>query len=68
MFKPIRVGATIIFIASVVVVCICSFWLRNAILTIVFVIIELLAYAWYSISYIPYAHSLISKLSSKIIP
>jgi hypothetical protein len=61
MFKPVRVLATIILVVSVVLVFIGAFVLRSDILCIVFVIIQYLAYTWYSLSYIPYARSAVLK-------
>jgi len=62
MFKPIRVVATILFLGSIVLVFIAAFVLNNDILCIIFVIIEYLAYTWYTLSYIPYARSAVLKV------
>ncbi|KAF9228664.1 SFT2-domain-containing protein [Gyrodon lividus] len=62
MFKPVRLLATIVFLASIGLVFIGAFVLGNEVLCIVFVIIEYLAYTWYSLSYIPYARSAVLKL------
>jgi len=61
MFKPVRVVATIVFIASIALVLIAAFVLKNDILCIIFVIIEYLAFTWYTLSYIPYARSAVLK-------
>ncbi|TRM62724.1 Got1/Sft2-like family-domain-containing protein [Schizophyllum amplum] len=58
MFKPVRVLATLIFLASIVLVFIAAFVLSSDILSIIFVIVEYLAYTWYTLSYIPYAAAL----------
>jgi len=57
MFKPVRVVATIMLIASIGLIFVGAFVIRNDILCIIFVIIEYLAYTWYSLSYVPYARS-----------
>jgi len=57
MFKPVRIIATIVLFATIALVFVGAFVLRNGVLCIVFVIIEYLAYTWYSISYIPYARA-----------
>ncbi|KAF5358448.1 hypothetical protein D9756_001714 [Leucocoprinus leucothites] len=62
MFKPIRVVATIIFLASIGLVFVAAFVLKSDILCLVFVIIEYLAYTWYTLSYIPYARSAVLKV------
>ncbi|KAF8840956.1 SFT2-domain-containing protein [Paxillus ammoniavirescens] len=62
MFKPVRLIATIVFLGSIGLVFVGAFVLGNEILCIVFVIIEYLAYTWYSLSYIPYARSAVLKL------
>ncbi|CAL1704312.1 unnamed protein product [Somion occarium] len=62
MFKPIRVVATIVFIASIVLIFVGAFVLKSGILCIIFVIIEYLAYTWYTLSYIPYARSAVLKV------
>ncbi|PBK77687.1 SFT2-domain-containing protein [Armillaria solidipes] len=61
MFKPVRVIATFVFLASIVLVFIAAFVLDNDILCLIFVIIEYLAYTWYTLSYIPYARAAVTK-------
>ncbi|KAK0483209.1 Got1/Sft2-like family-domain-containing protein [Armillaria novae-zelandiae] len=61
MFKPVRVVATFIFLGSIVLVFIAAFVLDNDILCLIFVIIEYLAYTWYTLSYIPYARAAVTK-------
>ncbi|KAG2041491.1 Got1/Sft2-like family-domain-containing protein [Suillus americanus] len=62
MFKPVRIIATVVFLGSVGLVFVGAFVLKNEILCIIFVIVEYLAYAWYNLSYIPYARSAVLKL------
>jgi len=62
MFKPIRVVATIVFIASIGLVFVGAFVLGNEVLCLIFVIIEYLAYTWYTLSYIPYARAAVLKV------
>jgi len=61
MFKPVRVIASIVLIASIGLVFIGAFVLHNGILCLIFVFIEYLAYAWYTLSYIPYARAAVTK-------
>jgi len=62
MFKPVRVIATIVFLASIVLVFIAAFVLKSDIICLIFVLIEFLAYTWYTLSYIPYARSAVLKV------
>ncbi|KAF8310177.1 SFT2-domain-containing protein [Clavulina sp. PMI_390] len=57
MFAPVRVVATILFLGSIGLVFVGAFVLNNDLLCLIFVIIEYLAYTWYSLSYIPYART-----------
>jgi len=61
MFKPVRVAATIVFLGSIGLVFVGAFVLKNEILCLIFVIIEFLAYTWYTLSYIPYARAAVTK-------
>ncbi|CAE6529482.1 unnamed protein product [Rhizoctonia solani] len=51
MFKPVRVVATIIFLATIGLVFVGAFVIKIAFLCLIFVIIEYLAYTWYCLSY-----------------
>ncbi|KAI0047955.1 SFT2-domain-containing protein [Auriscalpium vulgare] len=62
MFKPVRVIATIVFLASIVLIFVGAFVLDSGILCIIFVIIEYLAFLWYTLSYIPYARTAVLKV------
>ncbi|KAJ7168178.1 SFT2-domain-containing protein [Mycena crocata] len=61
MFKPVRIVATLVFLGSIGLVFVGAFVLGNEILCLVFVIIEYLAYTWYSLSYIPWARAAVKK-------
>jgi len=62
MFAPVRVVATIIFLGSIGLVFVGAFVLNNDLLCIIFVVVEYLAFTWYSLSYIPYARTAVKKL------
>ncbi|KAJ8455729.1 hypothetical protein ONZ51_g8842 [Trametes cubensis] len=62
MFKPVRIVATIIFLASIALIFVGAFVIKIDFLCIIFVIIEYLAYAWYNLSYIPYARTAVLKV------
>ncbi|TDL27273.1 SFT2-domain-containing protein [Rickenella mellea] len=57
MFKPVRVVATFLLLGSIGLIFVGAFVLDNGILCIIFVIIQFLAYTWYTLSYIPYART-----------
>jgi hypothetical protein len=57
MFKPVRVVATLILFGAIAMTFMGAFLLNNAVLCLVMVIVEYLAYVWYSLSYIPYART-----------
>ncbi|KAF8184917.1 Got1/Sft2-like family-domain-containing protein [Mycena galopus ATCC 62051] len=61
MFKPVRVVATIILLACIGLIFVGAFVLGSEILCLILVIIEYLAYTWYSLSYIPYARTAVKK-------
>jgi len=61
MFKPVRIVASVVFIASIALVLVGAFALNSGILSLVFVIVEFLAYTWYTLSYIPYARAAVTK-------
>ncbi|RSH78204.1 uncharacterized protein EHS24_002665 [Apiotrichum porosum] len=63
MWKPVRLVATIIMFAAIVLTFVSAFVLP-AVLCIIFVIIQYLAMAWYSLSYIPYARTGVKNLAS----
>jgi len=62
MFKPVRIAATIIFLASIAMIFMAVFLLHLDLLTIIFVILEFIAYTWYNLSYIPYARTAALKM------
>jgi len=62
MFKPVRIIATVMLLAAIVLIFIGAFVLNNGILCIIFVILQFLAYTWYTLSYIPYARTAVLKV------
>jgi len=62
MFKPVRVVATLILLASIGLIFVGAFVIKSDVLCLIFVIIQYLAYTWYSLSYIPYARSAVKGL------
>jgi len=62
MFKPVRIVATVVFLAMIGLVFVGAFVIKSDVLCIIFVILEYLAYTWYTLSYIPYARAAVLKL------
>ncbi|KAF7978679.1 hypothetical protein HWV62_44925 [Athelia sp. TMB] len=62
MFKPVRVVASVVFLASIAMIFVSAFVIKNDVICIVFVIVEYLAYTWYTLSYIPYARTAVLKV------
>jgi hypothetical protein len=53
MTKPHRLVCTIVYLASMVMTLINNFVIHSTILMIIFVVIQLCALVWYTLSYIP---------------
>ncbi|XP_028793314.1 vesicle transport protein SFT2B, partial [Neltuma alba] len=62
MLDPVRIYATAIFIASIIIALICALYAHNKLLTLLAIILEFGALVWYSLSYIPFARSMVSKI------
>uniref|UniRef100_A0A1E1WZ89 Vesicle transport protein n=1 Tax=Amblyomma aureolatum TaxID=187763 RepID=A0A1E1WZ89_9ACAR len=61
MFAPTRAIATCVMLGFFVLTLLAAFWWKNALLTIIFCIIQFLAMTWYSLSYIPFARDAVKK-------
>lgn len=59
MLKKKRIIATILFVLAMIITLVVTFTTANGILIIVCVIIQMIAYIWYIMSYVPYARALI---------
>jgi len=61
MFDKTRIIATVVWIIALILTLVIAFTVGKKVpfLIIIFVIIQALAFAWYSISYIPFAHKAI---------
>ncbi|CAH9058431.1 unnamed protein product [Cuscuta europaea] len=62
MLDPIRIYATSIYLASIIIALFCALYVRNKLLTLLAIILEFGALIWYSLSYIPFARSMVSKV------
>ncbi|EFA07753.1 vesicle transport protein SFT2B [Tribolium castaneum] len=61
MFASTRAIATVLVIASFILTLVSALVLHNALLALIFIIIQSLAMTWYSLSYIPYARDAVKK-------
>ncbi|GAA6021453.1 hypothetical protein JCM8202_006377 [Rhodotorula sphaerocarpa] len=62
MLDPIRIYATGIFLLCIALTFVFAFAIQIDVLVLIFAIATYLSYAWYSLSYIPYARALARKL------
>ncbi|KAM7513912.1 hypothetical protein LguiA_003495 [Lonicera macranthoides] len=62
MLDPVRIYATAIYIASIIIALFCALYIHNKLLTLLAILLEFGALIWYSLSYIPFARSMVSKV------
>lgn len=55
MFEPVRLVATLVYLFMIILTLVAGLFFKSPILAIICIIMQYLAMAWYSISYIPYA-------------
>ncbi|CAI5523182.1 unnamed protein product [Closterium sp. Naga37s-1] len=57
MFDPIRIGAAIVFVLSLVLTLVAALYVQDALLTLLCIVVQACSLIWYSLSYIPFAQS-----------
>ncbi|KAM7250334.1 hypothetical protein ACFE04_022217 [Oxalis oulophora] len=62
MLDPVRIYATAMYLASMIIALFCALYVHNKILTLLAIILEFGALVWYSLSYIPFARTMVSKI------
>ncbi|KAJ4756532.1 Vesicle transport protein [Rhynchospora pubera] len=62
MLDPVRIYATAIYIASLIISLFCALYVHNKLLTLLAITLEFGALIWYSLSYIPFARSMVQKI------
>ncbi|GMY12762.1 vesicle transport protein SFT2B isoform X1 [Fagus crenata] len=62
MLDPVRIYATALYLASMIIALFCALYVHNKLLTLLAIILEFGALIWYSLSYIPFARSMVSKV------
>ncbi|KAF4112303.1 SFT2 domain containing 2a [Onychostoma macrolepis] len=66
MCDKTRAFATVVMLACLVLTLCAAFWWKIFALTLLFVILQVLAFAWYSLSYIPFARDAVLKFFSML--
>ncbi|XP_016371416.1 vesicle transport protein SFT2B-like [Sinocyclocheilus rhinocerous] len=66
MCDKTRAFATVVMLTCLVLTLCAAFWWKIFALTLLFVILQVLAFAWYSLSYIPFARDAILKFFSML--
>nr|XP_043617656.1 vesicle transport protein SFT2B isoform X1 [Erigeron canadensis] len=66
MFDPVRLYATTIYIGFVLLALICGLWIHDKLLTLLAILCEICALIWYSLSYIPFARAMVSKVTIRL--
>uniref|UniRef100_A0A0E0G8F5 Vesicle transport protein n=1 Tax=Oryza nivara TaxID=4536 RepID=A0A0E0G8F5_ORYNI len=62
MLDSVRIYATAVYIASIIIALFCALFVHSKLLTLLAIILEFGALVWYSLSYIPFARSVVSKV------
>lgn len=62
MLDPVRIYATALYLASIIIALFCALYVHNKLLTLLAIILEFGALVWYSLSYIPFARAMVSKV------
>ncbi|GAB2277248.1 hypothetical protein Dimus_011955 [Dionaea muscipula] len=62
MLDPVRIYATAIFSASMILALFSALYIHSKLLTFLSIILEFGALIWYSLSYIPFARSMVTKV------
>ncbi|KAL9237414.1 hypothetical protein vseg_011964 [Gypsophila vaccaria] len=66
MFDPVRVYASAVYLGCLFLALICAILIHNKMLTILAMICEICALIWYSLSYIPFARSMVSNVMIRL--
>ncbi|KAG9457032.1 hypothetical protein H6P81_001540 [Aristolochia fimbriata] len=62
MLDPVRIYATAVYLASIIIALFCALYVHNKLLTLLAIILEFGALVWYGLSYIPFARATVSKM------
>ncbi|KNA13264.1 hypothetical protein SOVF_118380, partial [Spinacia oleracea] len=62
MLDPVRIYATALYLASMIIALFCALYVHNKLLTLLAISLEFGALTWYSLSYIPFARSMVSRV------
>ena len=67
MFDKSRLMAAVVYFGAMVMTLVVALKLRSTLLSLVFVIVQLLAAVWYGASFIPFARNLIGGVVGAVI-
>ncbi len=62
MFDQTRIVSTCVFLVSMIATLICAFYVDNVALIIILCFVQYFALIWYSLSYIPYARDVVTRV------
>ncbi|KAL8171830.1 hypothetical protein V2J09_023634 [Rumex salicifolius] len=62
MLDPVRIYATSLYLASMILALFCALYAHSKLLTLLAIVLEFCALTWYSLSYIPFARSMVTKI------
>ena len=66
MASPVRIGATIAYLGSIVVTVIAALVLRHALITLCTMLFQFVALGWYCASYIPFGRWMIQQCVGRV--
>jgi len=66
MASPVRIGATIAYLASIVVTVVAALVLRHALITLCTMLFQFVALGWYCASYIPFGRWMIQQCVGRV--
>ena len=62
MFDPVRLVATLVYLSALCLTIYFGFFNKKTFLALIFAVVEVLAFAWYSLSYIPFAQGMARRM------
>jgi len=62
MFKPIRAGASVIYLVTLVLTLVLALATHNGVLVLICLALQFCAMVWYAASYVPYGRAMIKKM------
>ena len=66
MASPVRLGATVAYLGSIVATVVAALVLQHALLTLACMVVQFCALAWYCASYIPFGRWMITQVMGRV--